>query len=343
MKRPAIVAPLSVCLLATLSACANTIGGEMVEDLLAADPQLQENSATILPEEKASVGDRPPESPLPQESNQSEDRGVTLPSPTPSEGNAEGNSNQVADANGGAASLETPELEDNQIPQPLRSYIQDLIEVGVLGVETTGDRPHKKALAELELNKSISRRQYARWLLTANNLLYSDNPSKQIRLASKSASPAFQDLLSTDPDFPIIQGLAEAGIIPSQLTGDSTIVLFRPEAPLTRERMILWKVPLDTRRALPAATIEAVEETWGFQDTSKIDPKPLKAVLADFQNGENANIRRSFGYTMLLMPKKAVSRAEAGAAIWYFGYRGDGISARDVKPLNTEKIDNAVD
>ena len=353
MKRPAVATLLSVCLLTALTACANTMTGRLVENFLAADPQLQDNSDPVSPEENTSVDDRPPTdrpvevSPPPQP-NDSENRDVTprLPEPTqPTVDSADSNINpsdsQPSDSEEIAAETETPALDDSQIPQPLRRYVRDLIALEILSLQPTGDRADKNTISELELNKIISRREYARWLLTANNRIYAHDPSKQIRLASNSATPAFQDVLPSDPDFPIIQGLAEAGILPSRLTGDSTVVLFRPEAPLTRERLILWKVPLDTRRALPAATIEAVRETWGFQDASAIDPKPLQAVLADFQNGENANIRRSFGYTTLFMPKKTVSRAEAAAAIWYFGYQGDGISAEEAKNLSNTKSGSA--
>ena len=103
---------------------------------------------------------------------------------------------------------------------------------------------------------------------------------------------------------------------------------FRPDAPLNREELILWKIPLDIRQSLPNANLEAVEQTWGFQDAAKIDPQALKAVLADFQNGEFANIRRAFGYTMLFQPDKAVTRAEAAAVLWRFGNQTEGISAQ---------------
>jgi len=84
---------------------------------------------------------------------------------------------------------------------------------------------------------------------------------------------------------------------------------------------------------LPSASIDAVKQTWGFQDVSKIDPKALRAVLADFQNGEFANIRRVFGYTTLFQPKKPVTRAEAAATLWYFGSQGEGLSAKEAQQL----------
>ncbi|GCL41631.1 S-layer homology domain-containing protein [Anabaena sp. FACHB-1250] len=223
--------------------------------------------------------------------------------------------------------LATPEFIDLQkAPPEWRSHIQDLALLGVFSIEP-------KTTQEFLPNKIITRREYARWLVNANNTMYSNNPAKQIRLASPSTQPAFRDILPQDADFPLIQGLAETGLINSTLSGDATAVLFRPDAPLTREQLLLWKVPLDTRQALPGANLEAVKQTWGFQDAGNIEPKALKAILADFQNAEQSNIRRVFGYTTLFQPKKPVTRAEAGAALWYFGTQGEGISATEALKL----------
>lgn len=216
-------------------------------------------------------------------------------------------------------------VDIQKAPPEWRKHIQDLAALGVLSIEPKTN--------EFLPDKIITRREYARWLVAANNAMYANNPAKQIRLASSSTQPAFRDILAKDPDFPSIQGLAEAGLIPSALSGDATAVLFRPDAPLTREQLLLWKVPLDTRQALPAANLEAVKQTWGFQDAGSIEPKALRAVLADFQNAEQSNIRRVFGYTTLFQPKKPVTRAEASAALWYFGTQGEGMSATEALKL----------
>ncbi|NMG09664.1 S-layer homology domain-containing protein [Brasilonema sp. UFV-L1] len=221
----------------------------------------------------------------------------------------------------------------NKVPQEFRQYIQDLAALGVLTVESNGVKSSGSTTNQFDPGKIVTRRQFARWLVAANNAMYVNNPAKQIRLASENSQPTFQDVPKTDPDFRAIQGLAEAGLIPSTLSGDSTAVLFQPDAPLTREQLILWKVPLDTRQALPSANLEAVKQTWGFQDAGKIDPKALRAVLADFQNAEKSNIRRVFGYTTLFQPKKPVTRVEAGAVLWYFGTQGEGISAHEALKL----------
>ncbi len=220
----------------------------------------------------------------------------------------------------------------NKAPAQLRPYIEDLAALGVL----TPDKAASKS-NQFDPSKIISRRLYLRWLLAANNQMYANDPGKQIRLASPDAQPAYPDIPRSDRDFPVIQGLAEAGLIPSPLSGDSTAVLFKPDAPLTRENLILWKVPLDTRRTLPSASLEAVKQSWGFEDTSRINPKALRAVLADYQNGDQSNIRRVFGYTTLLQPQKPVTRAEVAAALWYFGSQGEGVSAKDALLLKNQK------
>jgi S-layer homology domain len=204
-----------------------------------------------------------------------------------------------------------------KVPVTTTEYLKDLTQIGVL------------TSADTAPNRPITRREYARWLVVAHNRITGTKPTQQVKLATTDSKPVFQDVPATNPDFPSIQGLAEAGLIPSPLSGDSTAVLFRPEAPLTREQMILWKVPLDTRQPLPTASLDAIKQTWGFQDAGKVDPNALRAVLADFQNGDRSNIRRTFGYTTLFQPKKTVNLGEVATALWYFGANSEGLSARE--------------
>lgn len=210
------------------------------------------------------------------------------------------------------------------IPAPLRPFIQDLSGLGIL-------RP--KQGSEFEPNAPITRRQYAAWLVAANNRIYSDNPSRQIRLSPPTTdAPIFTDVPRTDPDFSIIQGLVNAGLISAGNAGKANN-LFKPDAPLTREDLVLWKVPLDLRRPLPTATVDAVKQAWGFQDSDRISAPALRAILADFSAGDLSNIRRSFGYTTIFQPQKPVTRAEAASALWYFGTSTDGLSAQRVAQL----------
>lgn len=218
----------------------------------------------------------------------------------------------------------TKPISSNFLPATTAEYFTDLTKLGVL---TNADTNPTGKIAPT--NRVVTRREYARWLVAAHNKINSAKPTQQLKLPTTDTKPAFQDVPATNPDFPSIQGLAEAGLIPSPLSGDTTTIRFRPDAPLTREQLILWKVPLDTRQSLPAASLDAVRQTWGFQDAAKIDPKALRAVLADFQNGEQSNIRRVFGYTTLFQPKKTVNLGEVAIAIWYFGANSEGLSAHD--------------
>jgi hypothetical protein len=221
----------------------------------------------------------------------------------------------------------------DKAPPELRPYLVDLLQLDLLQI--TPDSP------TFAPNQPVTRREYARWLVAVNNRFYADRPANQIRLGVETADLAFTDVSKTDPDFPAIQGLAEAGLIPSRLSGDATATQFRPDAPLSREDLILWKVPVDTRQALPTATIEAVEKTWGFQDASKISPKALRAILMDYQNGDQSNLRRAFGYTTLLQPQRATTRAEAAAVLWSLGFQADRLTAQEVlsgpKPTSSPK------
>lgn len=214
----------------------------------------------------------------------------------------------------------SPDLAD--IPEDLKPYVQDWLALDLKA--TAPGRP------SWQPNQAVSRGAYVQWLLATNNRFYDDQPQKRIRPGQASAKPAFQDVPPSHPQYGAIQGLAEAGIIPSSLSGSSTTLTFRPEAPLTRETLVLWKVPLDTRAVLPGASVEAVKTAWGFQDAATVEPLALRAVLADHQAGEFANILRAFGYTTLFQPKKAVTQAEAIATLWRFGGPTEGISARDL-------------
>ena len=211
-----------------------------------------------------------------------------------------------------------------EVREQLQQDVKDVAALGILTPQTK-DSPDQFAPNEL-----VTRRDYARWLVSANNKFHNNSPGKKIHRAKNASQIAFKDIDTEDPDFGAIQGLAEAGLIPSILTSDSNNVLFRPDATLTREDLVTWKVPLDVRAALAKASIETIEETWGFQDAAKIDPLAIKALFSDYQNGDRANVSRIFGFTTLFQPKKGVTRAEAAASLWYFGYQDDGISAKEL-------------
>jgi len=213
----------------------------------------------------------------------------------------------------------------DQISPDLQTYVQDLQQLEVLDI---GDP-----------NQPIQRGTFARWLVETNNRLYRDRPTQQIRVAAPNQESVFKDVSSDHSNFPYIQGLAEAGFIPSPLSGDADQTTFQPNQPLTRESLLQWKVPVDFRKILPSTTTAKVQEVWGFKDTEQISAPALTAVFADHNNGELANIRRLLGSALLFQPKKAVTRAEAAATLWFIGVAGEGYSAKDV--LRAEKQSGA--
>ncbi|MDY7020810.1 MAG: S-layer homology domain-containing protein [Cyanobacteriota bacterium] len=274
----------------------------------------------VASEEKLTQKPTPTDSPTPTPTDSPEIKTSLTPKPSPN----------VAET--------SPKLDG--VPKELQPYIRDVSKLGILQATPNSQSNSSNNSTIANPNTTITRGEFARWLVNANNNFYANSSAKQIRLGVSSSEPAFTDVPTTHPYFSEIQGLAEAGLIPSSLSGESTIVSFRPDAPLTREDMVLWKVPLDTRQTLPKATVDAVQERWGFQDTAKINTNSLRAVLADFDNGDNANIRRVFGFTTLFQPKKSVTRAEAASTLWYFGFQGDGISAQELLKTRKQSQDN---
>lgn len=205
---------------------------------------------------------------------------------------------------------------NGSIPPDLERYVNDLQKLGVLAIK----KP----------NQPIQRGMFARWLVETNNRLYRDQATKQIRLATSNQQPVFKDVPSTHSEFPYIQGLAEAGFIPSSLSGDDDQVNFQPNKPLTREVLLSWKVPIDFRKILPSTTTAKVQEVWGFKDAKQISTPALSAIFADHNNGELANIRRLLGSALLFQPQKTVTQAEAAATLWFIGVAGEGYSAKDL-------------
>ncbi len=326
---------LSSLSLVLVAGCAGGPISDSLERSLEADPQLQDQQVF---DDEAAEAERAADSDTETAANPEAgaNEADTAANPAPRPGNpafigpvppADWASSAASPSQ--SAPTSNPAALLAEVPADLKPYVQDWQALELVAKAAAGNT----GLAEVPFkpNQAITRAEYAHWLLTANNEFYADQSTKRIRPGSTGSTPAFQDVPTTHPYYPAIQGLAEAGIIPSALTGNSTAVTFRPNDPLTRENLVLWKVPLDVRAPLPAATPEAVKGIWGFQDASQIEPLALRAVLADRQTGDFANILRAFGFTTLFQPKKAVSQAEAAAALWRFGTQTEGISAADVR------------
>ena len=217
----------------------------------------------------------------------------------------------------------------DKTPPQLRPYVDDMLALNLVSPDAQMPDAHS-------LNAPISRREFAKWLLLTNNRFYQSRPAQQIRIDRPSGTPAFQDIPSSDPDFAILQSLADAGILPSTLSGDrkneGKFDRFKPTEALTREELLRWKMPLDSRPSQAAVpTLERLQKTLPFQDLGKvIHPETLRLVALDLQNGDRSNLRRSLGYTTLLQPQRSVTRAEAAAVLWSIGAEGSVSTVRDI-------------
>ena len=320
--------------LLVLSGCAGSNLGDRLGRSLEPDPQLAERDGNTVSPTEPDVTPRPEATVKPATDTSATDGENSDTSTTPNNPDSLASQPETA----------SDYIDLDKAPEELRPYLTDLLDLKLLTVRSpaatgsTTPSPPPKA-NEFRPNQATTRREYARWLLAVNNQFYQSTPSRKIRAGVTSSQPVFQDVPTSDPDFVAIQGLAEAGIIPSPLTGSTTALTFRPNAPLTRKDLLLWKVPLDTRQPLPDATTAAVKQAWGFQDADKIEPRVSQALIADYQQGDFSNIRRAFGYTTLFQPDKAATRTETAAVLWRFGNQTEAVTAAEILNPNTPATD----
>lgn len=220
------------------------------------------------------------------------------------------------------------------IPAP--SVVSAALQVvpGKVVVPAAVDQVQGQALSALQVLRVIesevqpgdlcTRREYARWLLSASSTLSRNSASKvyPAMYIENVTELAFDDITPEDPDFPSIQGLAEAGLISSKLSRldlpshdeDPSSLSFFPESPLSRQDLVTWKMALE-KRQLPEADKKVLHQISGFIDIDKIDPDAYPALVADFSAGENGITALAFGFTKLFQPEKPVTKAQAAIAL----------------------------
>ncbi|XP_068329010.1 stress response protein NST1-like isoform X4 [Pyrus communis] len=232
---------------------------------------------------------------------------------------------------------------------------------GKVLVPAVVDQVQGQAFAALQVLKVIeadvqpgdlcTRREYARWLVSASSALSRNSISKVYpsMYIENVTELAFDDITPEDPDFPSIQGLAEAGLISSKLSRkdmrssmdeDDSPFYFSPESPLSRQDLVSWKMALE-KRYLPKADKEVLYRISGFIDADKIHPDACPALVADL-SGEQGIIALAFGYTRLFQPDKPVTKAQAAIAL-ATGEYSDSVS-EELARIEAESIaENAVD
>ena len=179
-----------------------------------------------------------------------------------------------------------------------QKQITQLAQLGVF--DTTSGKFNPKA--------PITRAEFVRWLVRANNIFFAGSSDKTIRLPDENNKATFSDVPPTHPDFNYIQGMANAGF---PIGYDEKT--FKPDQILSREQMLAIKVALDHRTPIEKDKGEA---PVGWTDSNKISKKYWPALSVESVLQNNANAQRTFGSIKTLNPQAAVNRAEAALCIW---------------------------
>ncbi|CAN6970286.1 unnamed protein product [Brassica rapa subsp. trilocularis] len=208
---------------------------------------------------------------------------------------------------------------------------------GNILVPAAADQVQCQAFSALQVLKVIetdtqpsdlcTRREYARWLVSASSALSRNTTSKvyPAMYIESVTELAFDDITPGDPDFSSIQGLAEAGLITSKLSNRDLFndiegtLLFFPESLLSRQDLISWKMALE-KRQLPEADkkssfTSSCRRCINSVDIDKINPDAWPAIISDLSSGEQGIAVLAFGYTRLFQPHKPVTKAQAAIAL----------------------------
>jgi hypothetical protein len=199
------------------------------------------------------------------------------------------------------------------------AQITDLAELGVFGTPTGGFNP----------TGTLTRGDFARWLVSANNAIWANSPDRVIR-PSQSATSSYPDVPTTHPDFAYIQGLYDAGF--SVGFPDKT---FKPDQKLTHEQMIAMKEAVD-RGGLDKYYVTYWSSTMpNWKDKSQVNAifrGPIaedggldRSVVAQWNlpNYVIGNVGRSFGAIAMFRPQDPVTRAQAALVLWKMGPHND--------------------
>lgn len=232
----------------------------------------------------------------------------------------------------------SPTLKPDSTPSPTSSPVtQSLDQVGFEDIVGVFGEKEITQLARLGVfdkitgkfnpQQPITRAEFVRWLMRANNTMWFDEPDKIIRKA-EGGKAKFTDVPATHPDFPYIQGLLNTGFI-----SGSDEKTFRPDQPLTREQMLAIKVVVDiggiNENLRNSKELSSNVPSW--KDRNQISQKFIPAFNASYFSAPASdfkNLERSFGGTVILKPQEAVTRAEAAVCLSLIGDHQGGYNHR---------------
>ncbi|KAK2635882.1 hypothetical protein Ddye_030674 [Dipteronia dyeriana] len=170
-----------------------------------------------------------------------------------------------------------------------------------------------------------TRREYARWLVRTNSLLEWNPKHRIVPSVSLSGTviAAFDDVDSEDPDFESIQALAEAGVVPSKLSGKNSGsdgskgqggIYFLPERFISRQDLINWKAQVEYE--LKPDNLEQISRTKvGYMDVKEINSDASPELFMDMLAGDKSIVRRVFGQSKRFQPNKPSAKAQAAVAL----------------------------
>ena len=180
-----------------------------------------------------------------------------------------------------------------------------------------------------EPNKPVLRREFARWLLHADDAIWSQPPGKSIRQSNADAVPYYTDVPAQDPDFTAIQGLHEAGVV---LAPGRT---FSPNATITREQALAIKAYVDCGAPDPLLANDASQAYFElpWRDKMQIPSGDVAAIASCMLQDAGTvaanrldTVERTFGNVTTLDPNRPLTRAEAAAMIWRIGQQKPDLS-----------------
>lgn len=165
-----------------------------------------------------------------------------------------------------------------------------------------------QAQGEFHPNAPITRAEFVRWLVKANNIYSGAGLGKRqlIRLAEHQQS-TFTDVPADHPDFRYIQGMVDAGFV---IGYDETT--FAPDRPLSREELVAIKGAVDYNGNQTADRLQTIQAGWS--DSNQISKKYYGAFYWD-RYTSSPNIPRTFGSFKAFRPQQPTSRAEAAICL----------------------------
>jgi len=189
--------------------------------------------------------------------------------------------------------------------------IRQLAFLGVLDSTSGQFRPHDP----------LTRADYVRWLVKANNAYFASQPAKRIRLAETSA-PSFVDVPAGQADYRYIQGMSDAGYV---IGVDKTH--FAPARNLTREELVAILISRDNGgAAMPASKPPSA---WNYSsgggslpvdlvDRDKVSKPywPAFQVNDGYGNSYAVGVlHRVYGTVKVFHPQQLATRADAAIAL----------------------------